>query len=175
MLNVGDTAPEIDAVGSDKNRFVLSRQDGLCTVIYFFPKAFTPGCTGETARFRDNYAEIALAGASIVGISTDDDSTQCRFAASTRAPFPMIGDHDQRISQAYDVLWPLVGLTRRVTYIVGPDRKIEAVFHHEINIEQHRDDVLRFINEKFRATQEQAVHVRQAPLPRVRQGSSGQA
>jgi len=160
MLNVGDIAPEIDAVGSDGKRFVLSKQDGLCTVIYFFPKAFTPGCTGETKRFRDNYAEIALAGASIVGISTDDNTTQCRFAESVRAPFPMIGDSDQAISRAYDVLWPLVGLTRRVTYIVGPNRKIEAVFHHELNIEQHRDDVLRFVNDMFRATQKRAIPVR---------------
>lgn len=153
MLNVGDTAPEIDAVGSDGKRFILSQQDGLCTVIYFFPKAFTPGCTGETKRFRDNYAEIALAGASIVGISTDKLDTQCRFAESLKAPFPMLADADQSISRAYDVLWPLIGVTRRVTYVVGPDRKIEAVFHHEVGIVQHRDDVLRFINTKFREQQ----------------------
>jgi peroxiredoxin Q/BCP len=152
MLKVGDVAPEIDAEGSDGKRFVLSKQDGLCSVIYFFPKAFTPGCTGETKRFRDNYAEIALAGASIVGISTDDGDTQCRFADSLRAPFPMIGDRDKKISAAYDVLWPLIGVTRRVTYVVSPEMKIEAVFRHEINIEQHRDDVLRFINERFIAT-----------------------
>ena len=162
MLNVGDTAPEIDAETSDGSRFTLSKQDGLCTVIYFFPKAFTPGCTGETKRFRDNYAEIALAGANIVGISTDDNTTQCRFAESIRAPFPMIGDHDQRISRAYDVLWPLIGLTRRVTYVIGPDRVIQAVFRHEINIEQHRDDVLRFINERFLATRPAPVRPRLA-------------
>lgn len=152
MLNVGDTAPDINSVGSDGKPFVLSQQDGLCTVIYFFPKAFTPGCTAETKRFRDNYPEIALAGASIVGISTDDSDTQCKFAESLRAPFPMIGDRSKAISQAYGVLWPLVGLTRRVTFVVGPDMKIEAVFHHELNIEAHRDDVLRFVNERFLAT-----------------------
>jgi thioredoxin-dependent peroxiredoxin len=157
MLKVGDKAPEIDAVGSDGKRFILSKQDGLCTVIYFFPKAFTPGCTGETKRFRDNYAEIALAGAAIVGISTDDNNTQCRFAESLRAPFPMIGDHDQKISAAFGVLWPIVGLTRRVTFVIGPDRMILAVFRHEINIQQHRDDVLRFINEKFLASRPRAV------------------
>lgn len=151
MLHVGDTAPEIDAVGSDGKRFVLSEQDSLCTVIYFFPKAFTPGCTAETKRFRDNYAEIALAGASIVGISTDQHDTQCRFAESLNAPFPMIADSDHQISKAYDVLWPLIGVTRRVTYIVGENRKIEAIFHHELGIVEHRDDVLRFIDEKLRA------------------------
>ncbi len=164
MLKVGDKAPEIDAVGSDGKRFVLSEQDNLCTVIYFFPKAFTPGCTGETKRFRDNYVEIALAGAAIVGISTDDNNTQCRFAESLRAPFPMIGDRDRKISQAFGVLWPLIGLTRRVTFVVGPDMKIEAVFHHELNIELHRDDVLRFINERFLATRPPAKPVKAPAL-----------
>lgn len=152
MLKVGDPAPEIDATGSDGARFVLSAQKGLCTVVYFFPKAFTPGCTAETKRFRDNYAEIAMTGASIVGISTDDFATQCRFASSTRAPFPMIGDHDLRICRAYGVLWPLVRVARRATFIVGPDMVIQAVFRHEVRIRQHRDEVLVFLDERFRST-----------------------
>ena len=90
MLNPGDTAPEIDALASDGKRFRLSAQaHKLCTVVYFFPKAFTPGCTKETRRFRDNYPELELAGASIVGISTDDHELQCSFAESLRAPFPL--------------------------------------------------------------------------------------
>jgi peroxiredoxin len=151
MLNVGDLAPEIDAAASDGKRFVLSQQDALCTVVYFFPKAFTPGCTGEAKRFGDNYNEIRLAGAHIVGISTDDADTQCRFADSLRAPFPMIGDADRSIARNYGVLWPLIGLTRRVTFIINPQRTIEAIFRHEIKIVLHRDEVLRFINAKFRA------------------------
>lgn len=154
MLNPGDIAPEIDAVANDGKRFRLSEQSTkLCTVIYFFPKAFTPGCTKETKRFRDNYAEITLAGAAIVGVSTDDQDTQCRFAESLRAPFPMIGDHDRKISTDYDVLWPLIGRPRRVTYIVNPLRKIEAVFQHEIQIVKHRDEVLLHIDRMFRARQ----------------------
>lgn len=152
MLAVGDTAPPIDAKTSQGTRFVLSDQDALCTVIYFFPKAFTPGCTKETGYFRESYAEIALAGATIVGISTDDERTQCDFADSLRAPFPLIPDKDQAISRAYDVLWPIIGLARRITYVVGRARIIEAVFHHELAIREHRDDVLRFVNDKFRAT-----------------------
>jgi len=152
MLDVGDRAPEIDATASDGARFVLSAQGGLCTVVYFFPKAFTPGCTTETRRFRDNYAEIALAGASIVGISTDDLKQQCEFAASLKAPFPMIGDEDRTICRAYGVLWPLVSVARRVTFVITPDLVIQAVFKHEVAIKQHRDLVLAFINERFRAT-----------------------
>ena len=147
MLQAGDIAPEIDAVASDGARFRLSEQTNkLCTVIYFFPKAFTPGCTLEAKQFRDNYPEMLLGGAAIVGISTDSHDTQCLFAQSLKAPFPMIGDKDRSISKAYDVLWPLVGLSRRVTYVVNPLRTIEAVLHHELAISQHRDDVLRVMD-----------------------------
>jgi peroxiredoxin len=107
-----------------------------------------------------------MAGAGIVGISTDDNDTQCRFADSVRAPFPMIGDRDRKISTAYDVLWPIVGLTRRVTYVVSPRMKIEAVFRHEINIELHRDDVLRFVNERFLASRPATPTRPARPLPR---------
>ena len=123
MLKVGDTAPPIDAVGSDGKRFVLYEQPGLCTVIYFFPKAFTPGCTAETKRFGGNYTEIALAGAGLIGVSTDwDGSTQCEFAKSLRVPFPIVGDADRAICRAYDVLWPLIGVAHRITYVVALPR-----------------------------------------------------
>lgn len=152
VLKPGDTAPEIDAIANDGSRFRLGEQSAkLCTVVYFFPKAFTPGCTKETKRFRDNYAEISIAGASIVGVSTDDQDTQCRFAESLKAPFPMIGDHDKKISTAYGVLWPLIGRPKRVTFIVNPLRTIEAVFQHEVQIAKHRDEVLLHVDRMFRA------------------------
>lgn len=149
MLKVGDVAPVIDAVTSTGSRFVLAEQAGLCTVVYFFPKAFTPGCTVETKSFRDSYVELEIAGASIVGVSTDDPATQCDFARSLKAPFPMIGDKDSAISRAYDVLWPLLGVAKRVTYVISAEQRIEAVFHHELDMKGHRDDVLRFVNTKF--------------------------
>jgi peroxiredoxin len=149
MLKVGDRAPAIDAMTSSGTRFVLAAQDGLCTVVYFFPKAFTPGCTVETKSFRDNHVELEIAGATVVGISTDDLATQCNFARSIKTPFPMIGDKDSSISRAYDVLWPIIGVAKRVTYVINVDQQIEAVFRHELDVKSHRDDVLRFVNTKF--------------------------
>jgi peroxiredoxin len=151
MLKVGEIAPEIDAMASDGTRFVLSvaAQGSLCTIVYFFPKAFTPGCTAEAGTFRDNRNELLLAGAHVVGISTDDESTQCKFAESVRANFPLIGDADKSISKAYGVLWPLLGVTRRVTFVVDPQRRVEAIFRHEIQIARHRDDVLSYVHEKL--------------------------
>jgi len=152
VLSAGDLAPEIDATASDGHRFRLSAQTTkLCTVIYFFPKAFTPGCTQETMRFRDNFAELEIAGASVVGISTDDHETQCAFAESLRAPFPMIADADKRISKSFGVLMPLIGIPRRVTFIVNPLRTIDAVFEHNIQIARHRHDVLLHGDRMYRA------------------------
>jgi peroxiredoxin Q/BCP len=156
MLSVGSRAPEIDAVDQQGRHFRLSDQSvRLCTVVYFFPKAFTPGCTRETAAFRDNYNELRLAGASLVGVSTDDSDTQCKFAQAMQAPFPLLADRSGEIAKAYDVRWPLVGLAQRVTYVIGPSRLILRRFHHEIRIGRHQDDVLHFVDELYRARSSQ--------------------
>ena len=147
MLRVGDTAPEIRAKASNGTPYVLSEQGGLCTVVYFFPKAFTPACTLETKLFRDNFAELVLAGANVLGVSTDDHGTQCRFAQRLHTPFPLIADYDRSIAKAYGVLWPLFGLSRRVTFVLSRERRVLAIFHHELRVKRIRDQVLQFVHE----------------------------
>ncbi len=150
MLKIGDHAPDFTAQATNGSSVSLQALRGRPVVIYFFPKAFTPGCTAEARRFRENYPELSLAGASIVGISTDDHEQQCSFAASVRAPFPMIGDANRKISTAYGVLWPVIARPKRVTFIVNALRTVEAVFQHEIQIARHRDDVLRWVDQMYR-------------------------
>lgn len=154
MLAVGSQAPEIDAVTSTGARFRLSEQARRCTVLYFFPAAFTPGCTKETKEFAHNYNELQLLGAGLVGISTDDHDTQCKFADSLHAPFPMIGDADKSITTAYDVRWPLIGRAQRVTYVVSDKRVILAAFHHEIQVGKHNEDVMLFVDALSRQRRE---------------------
>jgi len=147
MLKVGDVAPEIDALASDGRRFVLSDQTGLCTVVYFFPRAFTTGCTAEAEHFRDNRAELVLAGASLVGISTDDHDTQCRFAAAVKASFPLIADSDGVIARAWGTRWPIVGVARRMTFIVGEGRRVEAIFKNPTVVPVKPSDPLAFVDD----------------------------
>jgi len=157
MLAVGSQAPEIDAPTSAGSRFRLSEQGGrACTVLYFFPAAFTPGCTRETKEFAHNYNELQMMGAALAGISTDDHDTQCKFADSLHAPFPMIGDSDGAITKAYDVRWPVIGRAQRVTYVVSHEMKILAAFHHEIQIGKHLEDVLLFVDELSRRRRAQS-------------------
>lgn len=150
MIKVGEFAPEIDALTTKGERFVLSDARQPWTVVYFFPKAFTPGCTEEAKAFAAYHVELSLLGAAVVGISSDKHETQCRFAESVKAPFPMIGDEDGSIGRAYGVLWPIVGIPHRVTFIVDRARKVVAVFRHELAATKHRDDVLRTLDELSR-------------------------
>jgi peroxiredoxin Q/BCP len=148
MLSAASRAPEIDAVDNHGVRFRLSEQSKrLCTVLYFFPRAFTPGCTAETAAFRDSHADLRQLGAWIVGISTDDQPTQCRFADFMRAPFPLIADPRGEISRAYDVRWPLLNVAKRVTYVIGPSQVVLGRFHRELQITKHHDEVITFVAE----------------------------
>lgn len=146
MLKVGDPAPPLSAVTSDGKTVDLASLRGKRVVLFFFPKAFTRGCTIETRQFRDHYSEIAGLGAEVVGVSVDSAERQCEFANSEGVPFPMIGDKSRSISRGFDVLRPLLGVAQRVTYVIGPDGRIEAAFHHELLVGKHLEDVKRHLS-----------------------------
>lgn len=151
MLPVASPAPEIDTVDNHGRRFRLSEQSKrLCTILFFYPRAFTPGCTRETAAFRDSHEDLQKLGASVVGVSTDDGPTQCRFADFMKAPFPLLGDPKGEITQAYGVRWPLLKLAKRVTFVISPSQVILGTFHRELAIQRHHDEVVTFVQELAR-------------------------
>jgi peroxiredoxin Q/BCP len=141
VLKVGDPAPALKAVTSDGKTVDLAALRGKRVVLFFFPKAFTRGCTIETRRFRDHYSELAALGAEIVGVSVDSAERQCEFASAEGVPFPMLGDASRSISRSFDVLRPILGVSQRVTYVIGPEGRIEAAFHHELLVNRHLEDV----------------------------------
>lgn len=145
VLKVGDLAPGFDVQATDGTRQSMSALQGSIVVMFFFPAAFTPGCTKETGSFRDITPDLERLGAKILGISTDDHQTQCDFAASMRAQFPMIGDDDLSLSRKFDVLWPLIGRTKRVTYVIDREGRVAGAFHHEVMVGQHITDVLKIV------------------------------
>jgi thioredoxin-dependent peroxiredoxin len=148
MLKVGQKAPDFEARTTDDRVLKLSSLRGRPVVLYFFPRAFTVGCTLETKRFRDKYEDLKALGAEVVGISVDDLETQCRFAQAQGATFPMVADSDRAITKGYDVLRPLIGSGKRVTYLIDEQGNIEAIFHHELRVTRHVDDVLRALRER---------------------------
>jgi peroxiredoxin len=145
MLRPGETAPAFSARATNGTQVSLTGLRGQTLVLYFFPKAFTPGCTVETRGFRDNYYNLREHGAEVIGISTDDLETQCRFAERHGVSFPMVADKGREITRAYKVSWPLLRIAKRVTYIVDGDGIIRAAFHHEFQVHRHLDDVLKFV------------------------------
>lgn len=148
MLDVGATAPEFESQSFDGRKVRLRDLRGSPVVLYFFPKAFTPLCTVETRRFRDNYPELKELGAEVIGVSTDTLATQCEFAQRQEVSFPLLADPERRISTAYGVLWPLFPRARRVTFVIGETGKIELVLWHEVQVSKHLDEVLRHLQRR---------------------------
>jgi peroxiredoxin Q/BCP len=126
MLAVGDTAPDFVAADQDGKPFQLSALRGSPVVLYFYPKADTPGCTIETKGFRDVQAEYLARKVRIVGVSVDGSPAQKAFAEKYGIAFPLIADPTKKVVSAYGVLGPR-GLARRVTFLVDPKGKILEV------------------------------------------------
>jgi thioredoxin-dependent peroxiredoxin len=167
MLSIGDRAPDFSARTTDGQLLTLSQLRGRPVVIYFFPRAFTPGCTAETRRFRDNYDDLRGFGAEVIGISTDAHEKQCRFAEAEKVKFPLIGDKDAEIQSLFDVKWPILKSNRRVTYVIDEEGTIAAMFHHEFQVLRHMDDVRKFFEKRSRAKfVEHSVHPRSSLEPK---------
>ena len=137
MLKVGDRAPAFEARTSDGRTLTPELLRGKPYVLYFFPKSFTPGCTIETKSFRDAYPELSELGVEVIGVSADTHQTQCDFAKSTGAAFPMVGDRDGHLIERFDVKWPLFKRALRVTYLIDSEGVVQGVFHHELDMKKH--------------------------------------
>jgi peroxiredoxin Q/BCP len=118
-------------------------------VLFFYPAAMTKGCTIESCHFRDLAKEFAEVGAVRVGISRDSVSKQSRFAEKHGFGYPLLSDPDGRVARRFGVrravaLGPLA--TRRMTFVIGTDRRVLEVIHSEVSMDAHADralDVLR--------------------------------
>lgn len=86
-------------------------------------------------------------GAEVIGVSTDKLETQTKFAESLGLKFPMIGDADKRVAKAYGVLWPIIGLDRRITFVVDDGGVVRGVFQHELLPHKHVDEAIALLRE----------------------------
>ena len=111
-------------------------------VLFFFPRAFSVACTLEVRHFRDHYEQIVAQNAELIGVSLDRVERNCRFADEEKLQFRLIGDESRQLSEAYGVVWPILRIDRRATFIIDAEGIIEDVFHHEVQIYKHLDDVL---------------------------------
>lgn len=132
-LTVGAAAPQFTleaATGGQAHRFDLAQalKRGP-VVVYFYPKAFTSGCTLEAKQFADAMPQFQAAGVSVIGLSTDDIPTLKRFSEEAcRSAFPVGADADGTVMRAYDAKLAVMPNTAdRISYLVTPDGRVAAV------------------------------------------------
>ena len=150
--NVGDVAPDVALPDDTGEIRRLSDERGRFVVLYFYPKADTPGCTVEACAFRDANAEIAAEGAVVWGVSPDATKATAAFRDKFTLSFPLLSDVDHAVSEAYGT-W--VEKTRygrtymgvaRVTFLIGPDGRIVRVWP-SVKPEGHAEEVLAALRE----------------------------
>lgn len=137
----GDEAPAFEA-NSTKGAVKLADFKGKWLVLYFYPKADTPGCTKESCSLRDGYEQIQKAGAEILGVSLDTVEAQQKFKDKYKLPFDLVADTDKKVAKAYDALMITGLMTSRVTYLIDPEGKVAHVFD-KVDTGAHNNQVLK--------------------------------
>lgn len=105
-LKVGDKAPDFSALDQDGNTISLKDYEGKKLVIFFYPKASTPGCTAEACNLRDNYQTFQNQGYEIIGVSADSAKRQQNFKNKYELPYPLLADEDKSVIEAFGVWGP---------------------------------------------------------------------
>ena len=147
MLKEGDKAPDIQLESDSGEPFRLSSLKGKKVVLYFYPRADTPGCTIEACEFRDNSKKLAKKNAVIVGISPDAAKSQAKFKTKFELPFTLLCDVDKEAAQAYGVYKEknmygkkVMGI-ERTTFIISEDGRIVKIFP-KVKAQGHAEQIL---------------------------------
>ena len=141
-LKEGMKAPAIQA--QDQHAKTIKLSDFLgksCVVLYFYPKDDTPGCTKEACSLRDGHGALLASGAVVLGVSADNVASHKAFADKFHLPFSLLADPDSAIITAYGVKMPLVGMAKRITFLIDKQGVIRRILS-EIDTKQHDRQVL---------------------------------
>ncbi|XVH31717.1 thioredoxin-dependent thiol peroxidase [Haloferacaceae archaeon DSL9] len=150
MRSVGDEAPEFELQNQNGDVVSLSAHRGHHVVVYFYPRADTPGCTTEACGFRDAWDEFESRDVAVLGISDDPVEDLAAFAETYDLPFELLSDEDGAVASAYDSYGEknMFGKTFdgvfRNTYVVGPDGDIVAAYEG-VTPEGHAEAILEDI------------------------------
>jgi peroxiredoxin Q/BCP len=147
VLGPGDPAPDFTLPDQNGDRVSLAALRGKPVVLYFYPKADTPGCTVQACGVRDHRGDYAQAGAVVLGVSADPVKKIAKFATKYTLGFPLLSDEDHSVAEAYGV-WvekSMYGRTymgiERTTYVIAPDGTISEVLR-KVKPGEHDDLVL---------------------------------
>ena len=146
VVNEGDAAPAIHVEDDKGQPFDLASLKGKNVVLYFYPKADTPGCTRESCEFRDHSKKFTKADTVIVGVSPDKAAAQSKFKDKFELPFTLLADVDHKVAEAYGT-WveksmygrKYMGIERS-TFLIGKDGKVKKIFR-KVKPDGHAEQV----------------------------------
>ena len=143
-VNVGDAAPS--AVAPDETGAKVELKDvyskNKYTLVYFYPKADTPGCTAQGCSLRDGYEKLTDKGVAVVGVSADKPEAQAAFKAKYNLPFTLLADTDKAVIKAFGV-GSTFGYSNRQAYLIKDGKVVYA--DHKGSTKQQADDILDFL------------------------------
>ena len=147
-LKAGDIAPAIHLPDEQGADFRLADLKGKNVVLYFYPKADTPGCTKESCEFRDSSQKFTAKDTVIVGVSPDKSAAQSKFKSKFDLPFTLLADADHAAAEAYGV-WKEKSMygkqymgIERTTFLIGKDGRIRKIFS-KVKPEGHAEEVFQ--------------------------------
>jgi thioredoxin-dependent peroxiredoxin len=147
-LKVGDKAPNFEALDQNGNSIKLLDYKGKKLVLFFYPKASTPGCTMEACNLRDNYQSFLAKGYAILGVSADTAKRQQNFINKNELPFPLLADEDKTVINAFGVWGPKKFMGRefdgihRVTFVIDEKGIIEDVIS-KVKTKEHTNQIFK--------------------------------
>jgi len=146
-LKAGDKAPKFEAKDQDGNTIKLSDYSGKKVVLFFYPKASTPGCTAEACDLRDNYQTFLARGYDVIGVSADAAKRQANFKNKHELPFPLLADESKEVIEAFGVWGPKKFMGKeydgihRTTFIIDENGVIEEVIS-KVKTKAHTAQIL---------------------------------
>ncbi len=146
-LKPGDKVPEFTVTDQDGNPVSPLDYLGKKWIVFFYPKANTPGCTAEACNLRDNYRELKKKGYELLGVSADSEKRQLNFKEKYEFPFPLLADVDKKVIEAFGVWGPkkFMGRTydgiHRMTFIIDEKGTVERVID-KVKTKDHAAQIL---------------------------------
>jgi peroxiredoxin Q/BCP len=147
-LKVGDKAPDFQGLDQNGNTVQLSDYKGKKLVLFFYPKASTPGCTMEACNLRDNYQTFLAKGYDVLGVSADSAKRQQNFISKNELPFPLLADEDKSVINAFGVWGPKKFMGRefdgihRATFVINEQGFLEEVIT-KVKTKEHAEQILK--------------------------------
>ena len=147
-LKKGDQAPSFSGLDQGGTSHSLSDYSGKKLVVFFYPKANTPGCTAEACDLRDNFDRFQTNNYAILGVSADSQKDQGKFKNKFEFPFPLLADEDKSVIQAFGVWGPKKFMGKeydgihRTTFIVDENGLIEEVIS-DVKTKDHTNQILK--------------------------------